>query len=166
MQGRLENLLAALASTLGSQIDDAVTAAAGHHGSAPAALTALLRRPGQSIGEISSRLELSHSATVRVVDRLAADGLVMRRPGADAREVAVVLTGKGRRRALAVLQARRSVVSRSLAGFAAKDRRDLEVLVDRLLRTQSAQRDDPRPICQLCEVPACPLRRCPVPGGR
>jgi MarR family transcriptional repressor of emrRAB len=166
MQGRLENLLAAVATSLTDQIDAATEAAAEHGASAPAALAALLRRPGQPIGELSARLELSHSATVRLVDRLGGDGLAVRRPGADGREVAVVLTAKGRRRALRVLQARRSTASRALAGLAAPERRDLEVLLDRLLRTQSAQREDPRPVCRMCEVPACPLRRCPVPGGR
>ena len=166
MQGRLENLLAALATSLADQIHSATEEAAGHGARAPAALTSILRRPGQSVGELSARLELSHSATVRLVDRLEADGLVVRRPGADGREVAVALTAKGRRRALRVLQARRSTTSRSLAGLSASERRDLEVLVDRLLRNQSAQREDPRPVCRLCEVPACPLRRCPVPGGR
>jgi MarR family transcriptional regulator, negative regulator of the multidrug operon emrRAB len=166
MQGRLENLLAALATSLSDQIHVATEDAAEHGASAPAALAAILRRPGQSIGELRARLELSHSATVRLVDRLAEDGLVVRRPGVDGREVAVALTVKGRRRALRVLQARRSTASRALAGLAANERRELEVLADRLLRNQSAQRDDPRPVCRLCEVPACPLRRCPVPGGR
>jgi MarR family transcriptional repressor of emrRAB len=166
MQGRLENLLAAFATSLTDQIDMASARAAGHGASAPAALASVLRRPGQSIGELAGRLELSHSATVRLVDRLEADGLLVRRPGIDGREVAVALTAKGRRRGLRVLQARRATASRGLAGLNAKERRELEVLVDRLLRNQSAQRDDPRPVCRLCEVPACPLRRCPVPGGR
>ncbi len=166
MQGRLENLLAALVTTLSDQLDDATTDAAGHGSVAPGALTSLLRRPGQSIAVLRARLRLSHSATVRLVDRLVDDGLVVRRPGDDAREVALVLTAKGRRRALRVLQARRATMSRAFAGLAAPERRELEVLADRLLRTQSAQTDDPRPICRLCEVPACPLRRCPVPGGR
>lgn len=166
MQGRLENLLGALVTTVGDDIRDATEAAAGHGASAPAALATLLRRPGTSIEALRARLDLSHSATVRLVDRLVADGLAARRPAEDARSVAVSLTAKGRRRALRVHQRRRGVLARAVAGLSAADARDLEQLIDRLLRTQALLHEDPRSICRLCEVQVCPLRRCPVPAAR
>jgi MarR family transcriptional regulator, negative regulator of the multidrug operon emrRAB len=166
MQGRVENLLGALVLGLDEQMRGRVEAIAGHGPSAPAALQAVLRRPGQTIEHLRHAVGLSHSATVRLVDRMADDGLMARRPAPDGRAVSLVLTAKGRRRAARILQERRTVLSRALAGLSAAERRGLEGMLDRMLRTQSLVRDDPTPICRLCELPACPLRRCPVPGGR
>lgn len=166
MQGRVENLLGALVITLGDTLAERTEAVAGHGPSSPAALLGLLRRPGLSIATLRHSVGLSHSATVRLVDRLEADGLLSRRNAPDGREVSLVLTGKGRRRALKLVQERRRVLTRALAGLSTVDRRDLERLLGDLLRTQSRLVDDPTSICRLCELPVCPLRRCPVPGGR
>lgn len=166
MRGRLENLLGALAESVGSEVDAAVTGVVSMGGSAPSALSVLLRRPGSSIEVLRGHLGLSHSATVRLVDRLEGDGLAVRADGPDGRQVAVELTDDGRHRALRLHEERRRVLARSVAGLSASDRRDLEILLDRLLRTRSVLAEDPRPICRLCEVPVCPLRRCPVPAAR
>ncbi|MGY6499873.1 MAG: MarR family winged helix-turn-helix transcriptional regulator [Acidimicrobiales bacterium] len=166
MQGRLENLLGALVVALGDEVDDATERVAGHGPSAPAALVGLYRRPEQSIEQLRWSVGLSHSATVRLVDRMEADGLVTRRPGVDARTVALVLTPKGRRRTVRLQQSRRQVMGRALVGLSTIERRQLESMLDRMLRTQAARAEDPTPICRLCELAVCPLRRCPVPGGR
>jgi MarR family transcriptional regulator, negative regulator of the multidrug operon emrRAB len=166
VQGRLENLLGALALSLADQVRERAEAVAGAGPSGPAALLAIYRRPHQPIEALRRAIGLSHSATVRLVDRLEADGLVSRRPAADGREVSLALTPKGRRRVLRIEQERRSVLTRSLAGLSAAERRGLEALVARLLRNQAIMRDDPTPICRLCELAVCPLRTCPVPGGR
>ena len=166
MQGRLENLLGALATSVADQVNDATEAAVGRGPSAPAALLALLRRPHQSIESLRTPLQLSHSATVRLVDRLEEDGLVTRRAAVDGRAVDLALTAKGRRRALRIQELRRAVLNRSVAGLSGIDRRQLEALLVRLLRNQAIQRDDPSTICRLCEVAVCPIRRCPVPGAR
>lgn len=166
MQGRLENLLGALAVGVGDELRTATESAAGHGAAAPAALSTLVDRPGQSIESLRRTLALSHSATVRLVDRLEADALVMRRPALDGREVGLVLTAKGRRRAMRVHQQRRGVLARAVAGLATHERRELEGLLERLVRTQVLERADPRPICRLCEMTVCPLRRCPNPAAR
>jgi MarR family transcriptional regulator, negative regulator of the multidrug operon emrRAB len=166
MQGRVENLLGAFAISLADQVQDAAEATVGRGPSAPAALLALLRRPHQSIESLRAPLQLSHSATVRLVDRLEEDGLVSRRAAVDGRAVDLVLTAKGRRRALRVQERRRAVLTRAMAGLSGIDRRQLETLLVRLLRNQGIQREDPSPVCRLCEVAVCPVRRCPIPGGR
>lgn len=166
MRGRLENLLGALSIALSDEIERVATDASGHGASVPAALSILLRRPGCTIETLRTHIGLSHSATVRLVDRIVADGLAVRRPGGDDREVAVHLTVKGRRRALRVHEQRRAVVGRSLAGLSSADRRELERLLDRLLRTEAVVHAEAQTICRLCEAPVCPLRRCPVPAAR
>jgi MarR family transcriptional regulator, negative regulator of the multidrug operon emrRAB len=166
MQGRLENLLGALVVAIGDQIESRAEEVAGHGPSSPAALLALFRRPDQSMRSLSHGVGLSHSATVRLVDRMERDGLVRRRPAQDGREVSLSLSPAGRRRALKLQQARRGVLSRAVAGLSTLERRQLESFLDQLLRTQARGLDDPTPICRLCELSVCPLRRCPVPGGR
>jgi MarR family transcriptional regulator, negative regulator of the multidrug operon emrRAB len=166
MQGRVENLLGAFALSLDEQLRDATENEVGRGPSAPAALLALHRRPHQTIEALRHPLGLSHSATVRLVDSLEHDGLVARRRAVDGRAVDLVLTAKGRRRAVRVQERRRAVLNRSLVGLSAVDRRQLEALLTRLLRNQALQREDTSPICRLCEVAVCPVRRCPVPGGR
>jgi MarR family transcriptional repressor of emrRAB len=166
VHGRLENLLGALAVSLSDQIAEATTEVVGRGPSAPAALLSLFRRPHQTIESLRAPLGLTHAATVRLVDHLEADGLVVRGDADDGRAVDLVLTPKGRRRAVRIQERRREVVQRTLAGLTAVDRRTLEPLVARLVRNQGLQREDPSPVCRLCEVAVCPLRRCPVPGGR
>jgi DNA-binding MarR family transcriptional regulator len=52
------------------------------------------KRP--TVGELAARLRLKHHSTVELVDRLAANGSVVRRPGKeDKREVIVSLTPSG-----------------------------------------------------------------------
>ena len=80
----LANVLGALATA----IDDAVTAAiedaTGLTGAAPAALIALHDLlAGRSVDDLRHAVDLTHSGAVRLVDRLVADGLATRRPGAD-----------------------------------------------------------------------------------
>src|SRR5687768_6517652 len=50
---------------------------------------------GASIDRLARVLELSHSGTVRLVDRLAAAGLLERLGGPDGRAVALQLTERG-----------------------------------------------------------------------
>ncbi len=71
-------------------------AAAGHSGAAPAALAALSTfLDGSSIDTLRRPLGLTHSAAVRLTDRLAEDGLVRREPGVDGRSVSIRLTDEG-----------------------------------------------------------------------
>src|SRR6185436_6473081 len=105
MTSRDANLLGALGIVLGDLLDDAAELAGG-----ASAATALVALHGSSAGDtidaLAGRVGLSHSGTVRLVDRLAGDGLVERRRGADQRSAALVLTPRGRRAARSVLSRR------------------------------------------------------------
>ena len=59
---------------------------------------AMLRRLSggtRTIGELAERLQLRHHSVVGLVDRLAKEKLVARKPGKDRREVLVQLTDHG-----------------------------------------------------------------------
>jgi MarR family transcriptional repressor of emrRAB len=163
--GRDANILGALALAVAERIDVATRQAAAHGGSAPAALVALsIFLDGSSIYGLRKPLGLTHSAAVRLVDRLAADGLVSREPGEDARSVAVFLTPAGRRAADQVQQSRMRALSAVLAPLSASDREQLTRLHGRLLAGLTGGRADAGHICRLCDSHACGHHegRCPV----
>ncbi len=60
------------------------------------ALKGLPRSIRPRIGELAERLQIQHHSAVELVNRLAARGFVLRRPGGDdRREVLLALTPKG-----------------------------------------------------------------------
>src|ERR687897_432069 len=76
------NLLGALSLAVAERVEAATRAAAAHGGSAPAALAALdVFLGGSSIDTVRKPLGLTHSAAVRLVDRLEVAGLVRRGAG-------------------------------------------------------------------------------------
>src|SRR3954449_10475174 len=78
---RLENILGAASLALSDAVQVAAVEAAGHAAAGPAALTALRIHRGCSVDRLANVLGLTHSGTVRLVDRLEGDGLRRRGPG-------------------------------------------------------------------------------------
>src|SRR5579872_3927451 len=99
---RTANLLGALAGELVARLARQGKAHPNETDSAAAALTVIGFYEGCSNGALSHALGLSHTATVRLVDKLEAAGLVVSKPGADRRSVALRLTASGRQRGRAV----------------------------------------------------------------
>jgi DNA-binding MarR family transcriptional regulator len=172
--GRLANLVATLAVTLADRIRADTEDAAGHAAAAPAALVALkefLERP--SIDDLRAVVGLTHSGTVRLVERMAEAGLVARRPGRDGRSVAIVLTPKGRKTAERIAAARFAAVSPALDTLSDDDRDVLAVHLEKMLAAVTAERLVARSrgehlaggwMCRLCDFGACGRDRgaCPV----
>jgi DNA-binding MarR family transcriptional regulator len=159
------NLLGALALALADRVQVAAAGEAGRGPSAAAALVALHgHSAGASIDVLRRIVGLTHSGAVRLVDKLAGDGLVERRPGADQRSVALWLTPAGRRAARRVLARREAALESALAGLAAGDRAALVRAAERMLPLLLDDRDAERRICRLCDADACgrPRGRCPV----
>lgn len=124
---------------------------------APTAVAALItaaNNPPASIGEIAAIVGLTHSATVRLVDRLETDGLMHRRRRVG-REVLVEITPAGRRRADGLQDRRLTVSSGFLASLSADERDFLGQLVDRMLRDHAARGHDRRRLCRMCARVHC-----------
>jgi DNA-binding MarR family transcriptional regulator len=156
------NAVGALALEVARLVQDAAVAASPHGASAPAALAALNGLTGgQSIDALRRVIGLTHSGAVRLVDRLAADGLVERRVGADGRSVALQLTPEGRRAARRVLARREAAIESVLAPLTPRERAELVRLHTRLLGSVT----DRRRVCRLCDVDACG-RDCPTRAER
>jgi MarR family transcriptional regulator, negative regulator of the multidrug operon emrRAB len=157
------NVIGAAVVMLGDRIRDATEDASGMGGALPAALSALhVWAGGRTIETLAGGLRLSHSRTVRVVDRLAADGLATRsRDPADGRGVLVQLTPAGHRAGRRVLEARAAALEEAVGDA---ERAELAGIAERLLARATTSRRAARTICRLCDAQACGHHdgRCPV----
>jgi DNA-binding MarR family transcriptional regulator len=128
---------------------------------------------GGTIEDLRQVLGLTHSAAVRLIDGLVADGHVARRQSrGDRRSVALALTPSGRAAARRILRARTRAVERTLDGLTDAQQRSLTVLAERLTSDMAgvrlAARAEGSPpaggwLCRLCDFDTCgrPEGRCP-----
>jgi MarR family transcriptional regulator, negative regulator of the multidrug operon emrRAB len=159
------NLLGAVSLAVTDRVRAAAERGAAQGGSAPAALVSLAGYlDGSPIDAVRSPLRLTHSATVRLVDRLVAAGLARRRGGADRRSVAVELTPAGHAAAAAAVNARAEALEEALAGLDPAERAELARLHAKVLGTLTDGRVTAGHICRLCDSQACGHEegRCPV----
>lgn len=172
-ESHLINVLGAFALALADAVKQATEAAAGMTGAAPAALVALDQfLEGRTTEHLAQATGLTHSGAVRLVDRLADTGLVLRQAGRDGRSSSIVLTADGRRLSHKISVARGKAIEATLAGLRTDDRRALVVLVDTLLVTATVNRLDARELggvtpgwlCRLCDFASCgrPQGGCPA----
>lgn len=124
------------------------------------ALVHLQAWPGGSVNDLAGVVARSQPATVRLIDRLEARGLVRRRDGADRRTVALMLTDAGSRAADAALAARAAALEPLLAGLSPRERETLEHLLGRVTAGLANNRPDAVRTCRLCDRVAC----CSGPG--
>jgi MarR family transcriptional repressor of emrRAB len=158
------NLLGALSIAVSERIAGAAAGATVHGASAPAALVALeAPEAGETIDALRRILGITHSGTVRLIDRLAGAGLVERRVGPDARSVSLSLTPTGRRTARRIMAAREATAEEVLSVLSPADRGRLADLLAELLAGLVWSADDARRVCRLCDLDACvhATRRCP-----
>jgi len=161
MSERDVNLLGAAAVA----VSDLLAGAAGQavEGGFPvAALVHLSHCERPSIESLRRVLGLSHSATVRLADRMAATGLLARAAASwDPRAVALRLTPRGSELAADVLRRRADALEAALArAFTPAERQVLGAMLARLLAALTGDADDLYRICRLCDFAACPA--CPV----
>ena len=171
---RLANLVGALATGVADGMQEAMCAAAGVDAASASALVALLDFcPGGSVQYLSSVVGLTHSGTVRLVDRLVDAGYVARVRGRDARSRSVTLTPPGTTLARRVRRARSRGIAQMLATLSEPERARLtelsEMLVGTLARERLVRRargDVPAggALCRTCDFAACgrDLGRCPA----
>jgi MarR family transcriptional regulator, negative regulator of the multidrug operon emrRAB len=167
MSPRDVNLLGALGLALADRLADA-SAVAGGGSAAEALVTLYERRPGSAIDALARVLGLSHSGTVRLIDRLVAAELVERRRGADHRSAALYLTPAGRRAARRVLSQRETNVHAVLTLLTDDQQAQLGAIAEVILRGLGAAPEAERRLCRLCDLEACGRSRggCPVAPGR
>ena len=161
MSDRCGNLVGAMAIALCDHVDRTVERVIPERLPA-AALVHVSHCDRPSILSLAKVLRLSHSATVRLVDRMVDLNLVERTPAAwDSRAVALRLTAKGCGIVDQILAGREAalveVLSRHLN---AADRDALADIASRLLAALTIGGPDLDRICRLCDFASC--ADCPV----
>ena len=160
-QERLLNTFGALALATSDAIRRSAQTDVAHGGETAAALNLIGHAPGLHIDELASGLSLSHPGTVRLVDRLVADGLIERRvAAADRRAVELHLTRAGTRLRRTMLGGRRTATAELLAPLTARERAELEAIAIKLLRANVQTEADALGTCRFCDERAC--SDCPV----
>jgi len=163
LDDRLANLLGVAALAATDRLRAAVEADLAHGGSAPAALVHLQAYPGEPVEGLRRVLGISQPATVRIVDRLAAEGLLERRPGTDRRTLALHLTSAGDRAASAALARRAESLRGMLEALDPAEAEALVPLLERLVASLAHDRPGALTTCRLCDrractsAPGCPL---------
>ena len=153
---RTANVLGALALVVNDRAAAAVLAATGQSQSSAGALSALsefLDRP--TLDELRKVLGLTPSGVVRLVDRLAESGLVVRQPGADGRSRAIVLTTTGRRMAEQIGQARLETLTALVDELSPEEQASLLEMLGRVMQTVVQQKSGGAWICRQCDLAAC-----------
>jgi MarR family transcriptional regulator, negative regulator of the multidrug operon emrRAB len=163
MDDRIANMLGALVVALGDCVRAAVESTSGHGLSAAAALTTVAAYPGETLDALRRTLGLSAPGASRLADRLQADGLIERQPGADdARSRVIVPTDAGHARARAALDARHAALVRALTPLSADERDQLAHLLEVMLSALTPDRETCDHTCRLCDIATCPQHICPV----
>lgn len=154
MGGHLRNVLGAL----GLAVADMLTKDAEAHGLGPgehAALIIVATFDGLSQEDLQRRVGLSQPGATRLVDRLAARGLVRRTPGPDRRTWALRLTTAGEREAREAVTRRHELLASLTARLTVDEQRQAAVLTGRLLDAMVAAGQSPWRICRQCDQEAC-----------
>lgn len=168
---RLANLLGAAALTVAERMTSAAARAAGVSVSGAAALVTLAET-GESAGrgaigvtELGRRIGLSQPACARMLDQLAASGLVVRTPGGG-RNVALHLTEEGTAAAGRARRARGEELREVLAGLAPGQRAVLTDALEPLLARLYGQVGSEDVVCRLCDRGSCLAAGHVCPVGR
>ena len=164
---RRSNLLGALAPAGNDALRGACESTVNFGGETAAALVILGYEPGlASLGlsrilGLSQVIGLSHAGTVRLVDKLVAQGLVEReRDSDDQRAVCLTLSPAGRAARAEILQARRQVFDALLSSLSETEQQTLEGLLDKMLSRWTQSVEPAVRICRLCDTEGC--ENCPV----
>lgn len=164
VEGRIANLLGALSLAVVDRIERGAREIIGRGGETPAALIVIGYGEGMSNDRLRRILRLSHPGTVRLVDRLVADGLVERRSGRDARAVALYLTARGAAMRRELMASRLSGVGAFLDVLSPTEARQLETSLHILLARQDTSEMERFTICRMCDDGICGT--CPLPTSK
>lgn len=161
---KIQNIVGALVLALSDALLQETQQQAPEPGPAAAAIALLGHEPGMPIERLRRALQLSHPGAVRLVDRLVADGLVIRRASPDDRRaVALHLTDAGERSCTAILGARQERLARALDTLEPHERETLGRITEKLLGSLVQNIDQAYAVCRLCDPKIC--TDCPVDGA-
>lgn len=158
------NLIGTLALKIHDLQMDATVGASGMSPTACACLISIAHQDtAQTISDIAAICGLSHSAAVRLVERLEKLRYVSKVAArSDRREVHVSLTAEGYEMRDTILRARRSAIEPVLSKISDADRQVIEQAAGIILSEMTGSRLESEQICRLCDAVACGGEDCPV----
>lgn len=159
---RTANMLAAFAGEVTERIRSVIKNHPNQTDSASAALNVIGFWEGITNAQLARALKLSHTATVRVVDKLEAHGLVEARGGDDKRATHLHLTEAGRTAVIPMLTARCAAVERYLMVLTSAEERQLSRLLEKLMVPLGTDAFSVCHFCRLCDLATCPADQCPM----
>lgn len=157
------NLLGVVGLAVADRIQQNTQSTLKHSGETPAALVVIGYGFGPSNDTLRRILGLSHSGTVRLVDRLVEEDLVERRAGRDQREVALFATKKGKAVREKILKGRLSGVTPLLENLSSDEQETLGKLFFKMLSSLETTDFERRSLCRLCDKRVC--HQCPIPAS-
>jgi MarR family transcriptional regulator, negative regulator of the multidrug operon emrRAB len=148
------NLLGVVGLAVADRIEETARDILNHAGETPAALVVI----GYGFGTLG----LSHPGSVRLVDRLVADGLVERRKGRDKRAIALHLTVDGAALREILLTERLAAIKQFLMPLTDSELGALSSLLHKMLSSIDATDLERCTLCRLCDARVC--SNCPIPA--
>lgn len=162
MIDRTANLLGVVGLAVAGRIEDTARDILSHAGETPAALVVIGHGTGPSNDQLRRVLGLSHPGTVRLVDRLVADGLVERRAGRDRRAIAFYLSERGHVVRQELLKGRLAAIRPLLEPLTSPEEAQLAALLHKMLTSMETTETERRALCRLCDNRVC--SDCPIPA--
>lgn len=162
MTNRTANLLGVVGLAVADRIEAAARDILAHAGETPAALVVIGYGTGPSNDQMRRVLGLSHPGTVRLIDRLVADGLVERREARDKRAIALYLTKRGKALREQLLKERLASIRELLAPLTSAEQEAFAALLHKMLSSMETTDMERRTLCRLCDNRVC--TNCPIPA--
>jgi MarR family transcriptional regulator, negative regulator of the multidrug operon emrRAB len=162
MIDRTANLLGVVGLAVADSIEQTAQDILNHAGETPAAVVVIGYGLGPSNEELRRILGLSHPGSVRLVDRLVADGFVERRAGRDKRAIALYLTDTGTALREELLHGRIAAIRPFLTGLSAAEQETLGSLLHKMLSSMETTSLERCNLCRLCDDRVC--TDCPIPA--
>ncbi|HEX5183351.1 MAG TPA: MarR family transcriptional regulator [Allosphingosinicella sp.] len=159
---RTANMLAAFAGDVSERANAMLKSHPNQTDSAFAALNIMSFWEGITNAQLAKALKLSHTATVRLVDKLEARGFVQARRGEDKRATHLFLTDTGRGAAEPMLVARCAAMTPYLDVLSVDEEKQLSTLLEKLMRPLAKDAYGVSHFCRLCDFSACPEDQCPM----
>jgi DNA-binding MarR family transcriptional regulator len=154
-RSRSLNVIGAFALNLGDAIERNMAALAQRPRSEVVALVAVRQCDSFTVGWLASTLALTHSAAVRVVDRLEADRLIRRTRSSDARRVALALTKTGESLADQLIACRADTISAAVGPLDDQQLALLAGLIEASFFDAPLTEECAYRVCRLCHLEAC-----------
>jgi len=128
-----------------------------------AALVQVEQESGCAIEPVATRIGLSHSATVRLIDKLVERGLVAKdRARQDQRQQSLKLTKAGQRAAARLHQVRNQVTDDLLSLVPPAEGEALGKAIAAILHRAVTTRQEGDMVCRVCDENRCRPEICPI----